>query len=141
MNVLIAAFRQDHAHHILARPWLTNVFAAESAVVVPDFVWVGFVRIVTNAHIFEVPATAAEAFEFVRALTGHPAYRPVAGLPDGLQIFEDTALESGARANLVSDAYIAALALALACPVGSFDRDFRRFTGLQVVTPGAVASR
>ncbi|UFS58847.1 TA system VapC family ribonuclease toxin [Subtercola endophyticus] len=136
VNVLIAAFREDHAHHILARPWLINIFAAESAVVIPDFVWVGFVRIVTNSHIFEVPSTLDEAFGFVAALTESPAYRSVPGIAGGLRLFEDVSREAGASANLVSDAYIAAVARSLACPVGSFDRDFRRFTGVELVMPG-----
>lgn len=39
-------------------------------------------------------------------------------------------------ANLVPDAYIATVAITHGCPVATFDRDFRRFDDLTVVTPG-----
>ena len=38
-----------------------------------------------------------------------------------------------ASANLVTDAYIAAAAIALGATVVTFDRDFRRFDGLSVL--------
>ena len=42
--------------------------------VVPDLVWAGFLRIVTNRGIFEVSATPVEALEFVTAITGADSY-------------------------------------------------------------------
>lgn len=43
--------------------------------------------------------------------------------------------DAEAAANLVPDAYIAAMAIEHDCAVATFDRDFRRFDGLRVVTP------
>lgn len=135
VNVLLAAFRADHAHHPIARPWLEGVLKAGTGILVPDFVWVGFVRLVTNTHIFEVPSTPAEAFEFVDALCASPSYAGIPGLPDGLSMFRDTVLDSETWGNLVPDAYLAAIARAHAVPVASFDRDFRRFDGLEIIVP------
>jgi uncharacterized protein len=137
VNVLLAAFRADHVHHVRARPWLERTLKAGVRIIVPDLVWVGFLRLATNSHIFAVPATPAEAFEFVDAVCAAPSYANVAGLADGLAVFRDTALNSDAWGNLIPDAYIAALARAYASPVGSFDRDFRRFDGLEIVVPDA----
>ncbi|WP_022888870.1 TA system VapC family ribonuclease toxin [Agromyces italicus] len=135
VNVLLAAFRQDHAQHELARPWLEQMLSGGDEVVVPDAVWIGFVRIATNQAIFEVPATAAEAFEFVTSVTGSAGYRVMPGLVDGLALFARVCLESQAVGNLIPDAYIASVARAYACPVASFDRDFRRFDDLEIVVP------
>lgn len=136
VNVLLAAFRQDHAQHEPARAWLERMLSGGDEIVVPDAVWIGFVRIATNRAIFEVPASTAEAFEFVTAVTGAVGYRVMPGLVDGLALFARVCLESQAVGNLIPDAYIASVARAYACPVASFDRDFRRFDDLEIVVPG-----
>lgn len=135
VNVVLAAFRADHPHHPAARPWLEATLEAGTGIIVPDFVWVGFVRLVTNTHIFEMPSTPAEAFEFVEAVCGAPSYAGIPGLSDGLPMFRETVLDSDAWGNLVPDAYLASIARAYATPVASFDRDFRRFDGLEVIVP------
>jgi toxin-antitoxin system PIN domain toxin len=135
VNVVVAAFRADHTHHTDVRPWFDQLFASDTGVVVPDFVWVGFLRLVTNTHIFEVPSTLAEAFEFVDAVVASPAHRSIPGLPDGLDVFKETCLAGDARGNLIPDAYIASVARAHASPVATLDRDFRRFDDLQIVEP------
>lgn len=135
VNVLLAAFRQDHQQHDRARPWLERVLSDGEEIVIPDAVWIGFVRIATNRAIFEVPATIAEAFEFVAAITGAVGYRVMPGLPDGLSLFARVCMEADAAGNLVPDAYIASVARAYACPVASFDRDVRRFDDLEIIVP------
>lgn len=135
VNVVLAAFRADHTHHPVARPWLDATLEAGTGILIPDFVWIGFVRLVTNTHIFEVPSTPAEAFDFVDAVCAAPSYAGVPGLTGGLSVFRDTVLDSDAWGNLVPDAYLASIARTYAVPVASFDRDFRRFEGLRVIVP------
>jgi hypothetical protein len=136
VNVVLAAFRQDHPHHERTRPWFERLLRDEDDVIVPDVVWVGFIRLVTNRRVFEVPSTLREAFAFVDAVCAASAYHRVAGLVDGLGVFRDVSVGSDSSANLVPDAYIASVALSHGCPVGSFDRDFRRFDALEIVVPG-----
>lgn len=136
VNVLLAAFRADHAHHPLARPWLETTMEAGTGILVPDLVWVDFLRLVTNTHIFEVPSTPAEAFAFVDAVCASPSYAGIPGALDGLNLFRSTVLDSDTWGNLIPDAYLASIARAYAVPVASFDRDFRRFDGLEVIVPG-----
>ncbi|MHA6694111.1 TA system VapC family ribonuclease toxin [Homoserinimonas sp. A520] len=137
VNVVLAAFRQDHAHHSAARPWLERTLADGTGILVSDAVWIGFVRLVTNSHIFEVPSTPSEAFGFVDAVCAAPSYVQVPGLHDGLTPFKKLVLSSDSWANLIPDAYLASIALSHACPIASFDRDFRRFDGLEIVVPRA----
>jgi toxin-antitoxin system PIN domain toxin len=136
VNIVLAAFRQDHPHHALARPWLERTISRGNGILVPDAVWVGFVRLATNSHIFEVPSTPAEAFEFVDAVRASPGYAKVAGLED-MAALRETALAADAWGNLIPDAYLAAIARSHAVPIASFDRDFRRFDGLKIVVPGS----
>ncbi len=135
VNVLLATFRADHAHHDVVRPWFDATFVPGADVVVPDLVWVGFLRIVTNNHVFEVPSTLAEAFDFVEAVTSSSAYVTAPGLRPAWGDLRDIATEADASGNLIPDAYIAAVAMAHGVPVATMDRDFRRFTGLAIVDP------
>jgi toxin-antitoxin system PIN domain toxin len=136
VNVLLAAFRADHVHYPKARPWLEATLAAGSDIIVPDVAWVGFLRLVTNTHIFEVPSTPTEAFEFIDAVCAASSYVAVSGLADGLSALKHTVLESDAWGNLIPDAYLASIAIEHAAPIASFDRDFRRFDGLKIIVPG-----
>lgn len=136
VSVVLASFRQDHAFHERTRPWLERLLREEDAIIVPDVVWVGFIRLATNSRVFQVPATVSEAFAFADAMCTASAYRRVSGLVDGLDAFRNASLRSESWGNLVPDAYIAAVALSHGCPVASFDRDFRRFDGLSIVVPG-----
>lgn len=135
VDVVVAAFRDDHVHHPIARAWLERTLSGTEQVAVPDVVWVGFTRIVTNGRIFDPPASLAQAFEFIAAVSSAATYAPIPGLDDGIGRFQRAAVESDATGNLVPDAYIAAVAFSHAASVASFDRDFRRFDDLRIITP------
>ncbi|MFD4421281.1 TA system VapC family ribonuclease toxin [Agromyces sp. NPDC058484] len=135
VNVLVAAFRQDHERHTQALRWLERVLSEGQEVMIPDAVWIGFVRIATNRAVFDVPATTTEAFEFVSSVSGATGYRVMPSLTEGLALFARECLEAEASGNLVPDAYIASVARAYACPVATFDRDFRRFDELEIIVP------
>lgn len=134
VNVLVAAHASEHPHHPRARPFLMRALA-DDTVIVPDAVWAGFLRVITNRRIFDPPSSLSDAIGFVRAVTGAPGYRHIAGLSDGIEPFLRECAESEASANLVPDAYIAAVARSYGCAVATFDRDFRRFDGVRTVTP------
>ena len=51
VNVLLAAFREDHPHWPIARPWLDRAVESEP-VAVPHRSAVGFGRLATNARVF-----------------------------------------------------------------------------------------
>ncbi|MDR1387574.1 MAG: PIN domain-containing protein [Propionibacteriaceae bacterium] len=136
VNVLLAAHVQAHTHHRAAHAWLVAALSDPGdPVVVPDLVWVGFVRIATNPRVFTEPASLDQAAAFVRQVCQAPAYLPAPGLGDRIETFLDLCQLAETPSGLVTDAYIAAVARRHACPVATFDRDFRRFDGLAIVTP------
>lgn len=134
VNVLLAVFRKDHAHHELVRPWFERL-RGEDTMIVPDLVWVGFLRLVTNNHVFGVPSALGDALAFQNAVMGSRGYRATPGLPEGWTDFGRLAVEARASGNLIPDAYVAAIASNFASPVATMDRDFRRFEELRVVDP------
>ncbi len=131
VNVLVAAHLSQHPHHAVAHPYLTRAVTHDT-VLVPDVVWSGFLRIATNVRIFERPASISDAVGFVRSIAAAPGYRHIGGLVDGIEPFLALSLASSASANLIPDAYIAAIAIAHDATVATFDRDFRRFDGLRI---------
>ncbi len=136
VNVLVALHRSDHVHHDVATRWWAGSSESGVPVTVPDPVWSGFVRVVTHRRIFAEASAQADAFGFVRAMLAQPTYLPIGPLPTLLAEFERLCVEGNSRADLVPDAYIAAVARCLGASVVTFDRDFRRFDGLSLVELG-----
>lgn len=125
-NVLVAAYRADHAHHAVARRWLLDELSAAATgqrLALLPMVCTSFVWLVTHPRIFEVPAAAAEAIGFVEALLASPGCEMV---PLGSEWAQFALLCGGKRlsANAVQDAWIAAAARTLGAKLATFDRDF-----------------
>ncbi|HUG24368.1 TA system VapC family ribonuclease toxin [Piscinibacter sp.] len=145
VNVLVAAFRADHPHHGAARQWLLGQLKASavgSRLLLLPMVCVSFVRLVTHRRIFDVPATAEEAFAFVEALLADPGSE----MPQlGREWAAFVALCSGKAlaGNLVQDAWIAAAARAAGATLVTFDRDFESLLGpheLLLLLPAAAST-
>ncbi|MFT4029322.1 MAG: PIN domain-containing protein [Protaetiibacter sp.] len=131
VNVLVAAHLSGHPHHPVAHRYLTEALS-DDTVLVPDAVWSGFLRIATSGRIFDEPSSISDAAGFVRSVVAAPGYRHIGGLLDGIEPFLALSVESGSAANLIPDAYIAAVAISHDAAVVTFDRDFRRFDGLRI---------
>lgn len=132
-NVVIALFRPEHTYHEAARRWWSETTASGTPFTVPDVVWSGAMRVITNPRVFEVPATFEQAWRFAEAMMMQPAYLQYRSDARTLDEFVSLGLEAKARGDLLADAYIAACAAAYAGTVVTFDRDFRKFDGLRVL--------
>lgn len=89
------------------------------------------VRIVTNPRIYSVPTPLGEALEFVEAILAQPRAVIVRPGDDHWSIFTSLCRSYEARGNLVTDAWLAALAIEHGCEFITADRDFARFDGLR----------
>jgi len=96
-----------------------------------DLVCSGFIRIVTHPRIFRPASTIDEALTFVDQVRGQPACVPIAPGPRHWQIFTRLCRATGARGNLVPDAYLAALAIESGSEWITADGDYGRFPGLR----------
>ena len=131
VNVLVYAHREDTAHHAECRGWLESVVNGDEAYGVSELVLSGFVRVVTHPKVFTTPSAISDALAFAGQLRDPPNGILVQPGPRHWEIFRRLCVESGAKGNLVPDAYLAALAIESGCEWVTTDRDFTRFKGLR----------
>lgn len=132
VNVLIHAHVEDSSpdHAEYAR-WLTRLATGPEPFALSVLVLSGFVRITTNARIFDPPSTLDKAFAFLSSLMERPTARIIGQGPDHMAIFERLCRESAATGKLVADAQHAAVAMEHGCIMVSTDSDFNRFPKLR----------
>ena len=131
VNVLVYAYREEAEDHGDYREWLESAINSDSAFGLSDLVISGFLRVVTHPRIFVPPSPRAHAMQFAEALRERPNRVAVTPGPDHWRIFRRLCDESGAKGNLVPDAFLAALAIERGCEWITTDRDFARFPGLR----------
>jgi toxin-antitoxin system PIN domain toxin len=128
--VLVYAYRRDASDHPRFHAWLDQLAAAPSSFGYSDIVLSGFVRVVTNPRVFASPTPLEQALAFADDVRTRPNAVPVEPGPRHWSIFEDLCRRAGARGNLVTDAFLAALAIESGSEWITADRDFARFPGL-----------
>ncbi len=131
VNVLIYAHRPDAERHEAFRSWVESLIASGEPYALSDLVLSGVVRIITNPRAFPDPTPVEKALRFVADVRDPPQRVPAVPGPRHWQIFTDLCRQSGARGNLVADAYHAALAIESGCEWITTDRDYARFPGLR----------
>ncbi len=131
VNVLVYAHREELPEHKDHLDWLRDVLAGDEAYGMADLVLSGFLRVVTNPRVFSVPTPLELALAFVDRVRSQPNCVPVAPGPRHWEIFTALCRSVEARGNLVSDAYLAALAIESGSEWITTDRDFSRFPALR----------
>jgi uncharacterized protein len=104
---------------------------SDESYAVSDQVLSGFLRIVTHPRIFHPPAPIDAALAFANALRDQPNAVVIQPGSRHWGIFTRLCHETGARGNLVPDAWLAALAIESGCEFVTTDRDYSRFPGLR----------
>jgi toxin-antitoxin system PIN domain toxin len=131
VNVLIGAFREDSIDHIRHQKWLQDLIDGPEPFGSIDHVLSSFIRIVTNRRIFADANLPSEALEFAESIRGAPNCVVIHSGPRHWEIFADLCLKTGARGDLVPDAYLAALAIESGSEWITMDGDYARFPGLR----------
>jgi toxin-antitoxin system PIN domain toxin len=139
VNVLVYAFRLEASRHQVYAEWLTNIANGADELALHSIPLAGFLRIVTNARIFERPSPTPLALDFVQRLVAAPRSRWIAA-PDATWAHFDALARNdpAISGNLVPDALMAALALAHGCRLATADRGFARYPGLAWFDPAAI---
>ncbi len=137
--VLLAHARPDHEMHRLARQAVTTAAARAAAIMAPDAVLLGVVRLATRSRAFAVPSSAGAAFAYVRFFRSHPAFIPITADEATFGHQERLLADAGSSANEIVDTYLAALAIENSATLVSFDRGFSRFPGLAWIDPADPA--
>jgi len=136
VNVLIYAHREDAPEHHRYAEWLKALTSADEPFALSDVVLAGFLRIVTNGRIFDPPTPMETAIAFCQRLVDWP--RAVMVVPSRRHWDVFIALCGNIHGPLVTDAYLAALAIEHGCELITTDSDFARFQGLRWRHPLAV---
>jgi len=134
-NLLIYAVNADAPQHATARSWVEEILSREPRVGLAWIVILAFLRITTKRGIFDQPLSPEQAREFVDDWLGLPTVRTVSPGPNHWPILRNLLATSGTAGNLTSDAHLAALAIEQGYGIATSDHDFRRFPGVEIVTP------
>lgn len=129
VNVLIYAHREDSPEHERYAAWLRDLVESDEPFALAEIALAGFLRIVTNPKIFDPPTPMKTAIAFCDRLVRWPRAVLLAPGPEHSKIF--LALCADIRGPVVSDAYLAALAIEHGCELVTTDGDFGRFKGLR----------
>ena len=134
-NLLLYAYHPRAEQHEKSRAWLEAVFSGPDLV---RFAWLtlwAFIRIATNARMFDRPLSASEAETAISSWLA----QPVAGILEPGErhwdILRSLVREGQATGPLVMDAVLAAVALEHGATLCTTDRDFSRFSGLRWINP------
>ncbi len=131
VNVLIYAHREDAAEHEAYAAWLRDLVNGVEPFAVSEVVLSGFIRIVTNPKIFEPATPMSTALDFCARLVAWPSSVLVLPTRRHWELFAGLCRDSKIKGALVSDAYLAALAIEHGCELVTTDSDFARFDGLR----------
>jgi toxin-antitoxin system PIN domain toxin len=134
-NILIYAFRKDTDYHEEYRAWLEEALRRESVVGISEIVLSSVVRIATHPHIFARPSTLREVFQFSDYIRSCSNVVSVVPGKAHWSIFQHLCRSVKARGNIITDAYLAALAIEKGAEWITGDRDFSRFPGLKWRVP------
>lgn len=134
-NLLVYAHVEASPDHQRARMWLDDRLNGSAAVGFPWPTTLAFLRLVTNPRIFERPEPMQRAWQQVEEWLS----RPVSWIPQPTErhgeVLGNLLTLRGARANLVPDAHLAALAIEHGLILCTTDGDFARFEGLRWQNP------
>jgi uncharacterized protein len=136
INVLVAASRSDHPHHIVARNWLEQAASAAalgSTLVLMPMVHAGFLRLVSSPKIFREPTPVHHAVAFVNALVEAEGIG-LAPLGTEWPRLRQLCIDKQVKGNAVADAWLAAATLHVGEHLVTFDRGFRRLIGRSQLT-------
>lgn len=138
VNVLVYAHRVDAPDHARYRDWLERTVNQPASFGIASLVCSGFLRIVTHPRVFDPPTAPAVALDQIRRLRDRPNVTSIEPGERHWQIFTTLCADSGAKGNLVADAYLAAIAIESGSRWATSDRDFTRFSGLDWFDPTDV---
>ena len=131
VNVLVNAWRPDSARHEEFARYLQSLVNGPEAFAIPSLSFSGLLRIATHPRIFNPPDPVEDVLKFVDQLRSLPHCIFAQPGDRHWNIFTDLCRKGNARGNLVSDAYLAAMAIELGAELVTDDRGFARWPGLR----------
>jgi toxin-antitoxin system PIN domain toxin len=129
-NILLYAGDIRAVNHERYRDWFSSARENDD-VGFADVVIAAFLRISTNPRVYKEPRSMEQAIAHIESLLAHPNARRIVRGDRHWDIFKDLCTSADVKGPLVTDAWLAALAIERRCELVSADRDFARFKGLR----------
>lgn len=136
VNVLLYAHRLESEKHVPMKKWLEELLSSGETFGYCDFVVSGFLRIATHPKIFDPPTHMKEALRFIEKIITLPQALFISPGKKHWEIFKKYCAMPEIKGSLVTDAYLAALAVESGCDWVSDDNDFKLFSNLHWRKPG-----
>ncbi|KAA0233930.1 MAG: PIN domain-containing protein [Actinobacteria bacterium] len=134
-NILLYAVDETSSSHEPARAWLEDALNGTRRVGIPWQSITAFLRIATNPRALTEALSPSAAWDLVEAWLDSPAAWIPQPLSGHREILGRLLSHLELRANLVSDAVLAALCLEHGLVIVSADSDFARFTEIEWHNP------
>lgn len=135
VNLVLYAEIATFPEHAAARLWWEKTLSGSEEVGLAPPVVFGFIRIATNARVFDPPLAVDEAIDRVERWLAQPHARVLVPGPRHVEIAFRLLRDVGAAGNLTTDAQLAAFAIENNATLYSNDADFARLAGLRFTNP------
>lgn len=133
-NLLVYAHVRNMNQHSAAKAWLDGTLNERTRVGLPWPSLLAFVRLVTNARVFERPQSISDAWRQVDDWLSLPNVW-IAVPTEAHRIILASLMGQVSESNLVPDAHLAALSIEHGLTLCSTDGDMARFSGLTWKNP------
>lgn len=136
VNVLLYASDESSGFHASARDLIDRLAKSTDLLYLFWPVVIGYLRMATHPAIFPHPLSVEKATSNVEELLALPHARTVGEGEDFWRVYRAATSGMAVRGNLVSDAHLVSLMRENGvATLWSHDRDFRRFSGIDVRDP------
>ena len=135
VNIYVYAHRADTPHHETIKKFVDRALSGDAPVGYSPLALSGFLRVVTHPKVMNPPTDLDLALEFCDCITNASCSAPIVPGDAHWSIFTHILRASGAKGNLIPDAWFAALAVERGCTWVTTDGDYHRFPGLKVLNP------
>ena len=134
-NLLLYAYNSASEHHVAARRWIEQLFSSPQPVGLASISVLAFLRLSTSSRVFARPLSEREAIAIVGEWLSLPQVRIFDPGPRFWAVFTGLILDGQVRGALMSDAFLAAIAIENGLVLCTNDRDFSRFDELRALNP------
>jgi uncharacterized protein len=135
-NVLVYAYDTSSPFHEKSKLWWESEINGGGSIGIPWAVTIAFLRVITHPRVFMHPIPIQEAIAIVQSWYKQPSVVPLDPGSRHLVLLVELLEQIQIGGKLVHDAHLAALAREYRAQIVSYDRDFERFSGVSIRSPG-----
>lgn len=135
LNLLVYAYDSSMQRHERAKSWWEACLNGNEPVGLAWSTILGFLRVTTSRHSSVEPFSLDESDRIVQRWLGRRIVTVVEPGSGHYDLMIEKLREAGSAGKLVSDAHLAAIAIEHRAVLHTHDKDFARFSGLEIFDP------